>query len=100
MEAKVANLHTEVFTEIMEQEMALARLESENLGSVFPSEIVDQQQRSLLGRMNTLKMTIATKKKTGVIPKYDKTLESEMEEESEGSQGSLFKDDVDELTGE
>ena len=53
LQKKVAGLHDEVFTEIMQAEMELAKLEIEDLEEAAPE--LKGTQRSLLKRMATLK---------------------------------------------
>ena len=38
--------------------MALAKLETEDLQTVIPADLVDRRRTSLLTRMNTLKLNI------------------------------------------
>ena len=65
---KVKNLAKEVFEEVMEQEMALAQLETVVLDdSILPKEFMKSQQRSLLKRLNTFKSAVQFKK-SGMDP--------------------------------
>lgn len=72
MSTKVQNLHKEVFEEIMEHEMALARLQTDELEtSLSPAEKGKPSTRSLLFRLNTLSTSLKLKQDTGLRPKYD-----------------------------
>ena len=65
---KVKNLAKEVFEEVMEQEMALAQLETVVLDdSILPKEFMKSKQRSLLKRLNTFKSAVQFKK-SGMDP--------------------------------
>ena len=77
---RVENMQDEVFSEIMEQEMALAGLDSEILEEHIPSTIKLKQQKSLLGRLNTFKSNILAKKERGLVPKYEASENSLIDE--------------------
>ena len=72
MSTKVSNLHKEVFEEIMEHEMALARLQTEELeNSLTPDARSKPSNKSLLFRLNTLSTSLKLKQDAGLRPKYD-----------------------------
>lgn len=83
MKNKVNNLAQEVFDEVVEHEMALAGLDDEDLDEVYPqSPIHKQQHKSLLKRMSTLKANIVFKRKSGIMPKFDKPTELDCSDSS------------------
>ena len=61
MQQKVDNLAKEVFEEVMEHEMALAKLETFNFGDAIPKSATDSHKRSLLHRLNTLQASLKQK---------------------------------------
>ena len=80
MTRKVANLHDEVFAEVMETEMALARIEAVDLTSVLPTNEIEtetyKENKSLLTRLTTFKAALLEKQKTGERPVFADDSES------------------------
>ena len=70
LQERVNNLSREVFEEVLETEMALAKFEDFSLGSSLPKSYIDSEKRSLLGRMCTLQATLKAKQMAGKMPKF------------------------------
>ena len=61
MNEKMASLSQEVFDEVMEHEIALAKLESERFEDLIPQDIMNQERKSLLLRLNNIKTNLVAK---------------------------------------
>lgn len=90
MNKKMATLSQEVFDQVMEQEMALARLETANFDKMIPNS---QGNRSLLMRLNSLQLSLKAKQKQGSVPIYDHD-----EDQDESMQSSAIEEDSDEAS--
>ena len=67
---KVGSLAQEVFDEVVEHEMALARLETFNFTGAIPAGARDAAGNSLLHRMNTLQASLKARQAQGRVPRY------------------------------
>ena len=87
MTQKVNNMKYEVYNMVMETEMEMTGLHKENLKGVGISMSADKlQNKSLLGKMNTLKKQILTKKYGDNIPADLYNSDSGMDEEDENAE--------------
>lgn len=73
IEEKVKSLASEVFEEVMEQEMALAKLEQVSLDELpIPQTQMNKERKSLLTRLSTLQLNIKHRMGSGKFPNYFK----------------------------
>lgn len=66
----MANLSQEVFDEVMEHEMALARLEDADLSELIPGDSAGPQRKSMLLRLNSLQHSLKSKQRNGLAPRF------------------------------
>ena len=80
--SRVNRMAQEVFQEVMETEMTLARIQEETLGDLeIPEHIKHRTGNSLLNRMNTLKQTILAKKEQQAREEDDSFMEDDSYDE-------------------
>ena len=81
---KLGKIHEEVYEQVMETEMALARLESVEIDQNSPKK---RSTKSLLMRMNTFKKSLQAKQLRNEVMKYDSSSSDERinEDSNEGS---------------
>ena len=85
---RVNKINDEVFEQVMEAEMALAGLETEDLDKIYiPEHMRKKNSKTLLKRMSTLKMNLQAKKSGGKVVGLDQPHEessaTSISEESE-----------------
>ena len=99
LQEKVNNLGREVFEEVVETEMALAKFEEFSFGSSLPKVGMDSDKRSLLSRMCTIQASLKAKQMAGKMPKFHSTTDNNnsREENSESVQLSIMNEDSNEL---
>ena len=74
---RVNKINDEVFEQVMEAEMALAGLETEDLDKIYiPEHMRKKNSKTLLKRMSTLKMNLQAKKSGGKVVGLDQPHES------------------------
>ena len=65
---RVNKINDEVFEQVMEAEMALAGLETEDIDKIYiPEHMKKKNSKTLLKRMSTLKLNILAKKSGGKV---------------------------------
>ena len=100
MQQKVDNLANEVFEEVIEHEMALARLETFSFDQAIPKSATDSQKRSLLHRMNTLQASLKAKQALGQIPRFSHDDIISEGEANSSIELSIMDEDSNEVSGQ